>query len=47
MWPEDSGEFKHAIESMTGLEVTRVNVHVQGISFDTQKMRKQKRSLAR
>jgi len=28
---------KHAIESMTGLEVTRVNVHVQGISFDTQK----------
>lgn len=28
---------KHAIESMTGLEVTRINVHVQGISFDAAK----------
>lgn len=28
---------KHAIESMTGLEVTRVNVHVQGINFDSEK----------
>ncbi|NLP37724.1 MAG: Asp23/Gls24 family envelope stress response protein [Firmicutes bacterium] len=29
---------KHAIESMTGLEVTRVNVHVQGINFDSEKI---------
>ncbi|MGB4503287.1 MAG: Asp23/Gls24 family envelope stress response protein, partial [Syntrophaceticus sp.] len=24
---------KHAIESMTGLKVLEVNVHVQGVSF--------------
>jgi len=26
---------KRAVESMTGLEVTKVNVHVQGVSFQT------------
>jgi uncharacterized alkaline shock family protein YloU len=28
---------KKAIESMTGLEAAKVNVHVQGVSFDTGK----------
>ena len=29
---------KKAIESMTGLKVVKVNVHVQGVSFPQQKM---------
>lgn len=29
---------KKAIESMTGLEAIKVNVHVQGVSFDTGKL---------
>jgi uncharacterized alkaline shock family protein YloU len=29
---------KKAIESMTGLEASEVNVHVQGVSFDTGKV---------
>lgn len=29
---------KKAIESMTGLETTFINVHVQGVSFDTGKV---------
>ena len=29
---------KKAIESMTGLETTSINVHVQGVSFDTVKV---------
>ncbi len=29
---------KKAIESMTGLEVIKVNVHVQGVSFQTAKV---------
>jgi uncharacterized alkaline shock family protein YloU len=28
---------KQAVESMTGLEVKRINVYVQGVSFDTGK----------
>lgn len=28
---------KKAVESMTGLEAVKVNVHVQGVSFDTGK----------
>ena len=29
---------KNAIESMTGLAVTKINVHVQGVSFETAKV---------
>lgn len=29
---------KKAIESMTGLETTSINVHVQGVSFETTKV---------
>ncbi|NLZ38857.1 MAG: Asp23/Gls24 family envelope stress response protein [Firmicutes bacterium] len=28
---------KKAVESMTGLEAAKINVHVQGVSFDTAK----------
>ncbi len=28
---------KRAVESMTGLEVVEVNIHVQGVSFQTEK----------
>ena len=39
---EMQGKVKTAIESMTGLKVIEVNVHVQGVNFDKPEIAKKK-----